>query len=80
VAVVSCETGPEFQTAGRAAEWVRAFYPDVTVMLDRMVARLASDERDQEALRLIWQSSLANEALLARGESHRAGVIDALVR
>lgn len=80
MAVVSCETGPEFQTARRAAEWVRAFYPDVTVMLDRAAARLASDARDQGALRLIWQSTLTNEALLAWGESHRAGVIDALVR
>lgn len=77
---VTCKTGPEFATAQRAAEWVRRFYPDITVTLDRDAAQLASSERDETELRLIWQSLLANEALLARGASQRAAVIDALVR
>jgi hypothetical protein len=68
-----------YSTARRAAEWVTAFYPDVTVIVDRELARITSDERDDRALRLIWQSSLANEALLARAVAERGSVIEALL-
>ncbi|HYJ53129.1 MAG TPA: hypothetical protein VEW04_08140 [Allosphingosinicella sp.] len=66
--------------ARRAGEWVQRFYPDIAVTVDRVAAQLAAVERDESALRLIWRSALANEALHARGASRRAAVIDALVR
>jgi hypothetical protein len=66
--------------AQRAAEWVGGFYPDVTVALDRATVTLACERRAERQLRLIWQTSLLNEQLLARGATQRAGVIEALVR
>jgi hypothetical protein len=59
---------------------VQRFYPDITVEIGEDGARLASDERDEATLRLIWRSALANEALLERGACQRAAVIEALVR
>jgi len=80
LATVGCEVGPVFSTARRAAEWVRGLYPDVTLTLDREGAQLASDERDERELRLIWRTSLINEKLLTDGASQRAAVIETLVR
>lgn len=80
LASAAVETGPDFATAQRAGEWVRQFYPDIAVTLDREAAQLVSDERDEAELTLIWRSALANERLLAEGAAPRAAVIDALVR
>lgn len=79
--VVRCEVDRQrMATARSAAAWVEAFYPDVTVALDADGACLAADRRSGPALRLIWQTTMVNEALLARGEGGRAAVLEALVR
>jgi hypothetical protein len=78
---VHCEVRPEqFSLARRASEYVRAFYPDISVTLDRDAARLASDERSADALRLIWKTTLGNERLLVQGAARRAAVLESLVR
>ena len=49
------------------------------VILDRGQVQLASDTHSADELRLIWQSALANELLLARGAAGRAAVLEALL-
>lgn len=75
-----CDTGPDFAAARRAANWVSHFHPDVTVVMDRERAQLASPERSERALGLIWRSALANERLLADCADARERVIAALAR
>jgi hypothetical protein len=79
-AAASCAVmSADLPAAQRAAAWARRFHPDVTVTLDAGAARLSSDERGEDALRLIWQCSLLNEKLLDRGAGRRAAVLEALV-
>jgi hypothetical protein len=66
--------------AQRAAQWVRAFHPDVTVTFDGDAVLLSTQERDETGLRLIWLTGLTNERLLARAAAGRAAVLDQLVR
>jgi hypothetical protein len=80
VAVTSCETKLNYSAARVAAEWVKAFYPDIAISLDGDGVCLASSERGEQELQLIWRSAVANEALLARGAPERADLIEALVR
>ena len=79
LATTVCEIGAEFATARRAGEWVGQFYPDVSVTVERAGARLVADGRGEDALRMIWRSALATEALHARGAGRRAAIIAALV-
>jgi hypothetical protein len=76
---VVCAAGDDRSTAQRAGEWVQRFYPDIIVEIGVDGARISSPERDAATLRLTWRSALANEALLVRGASQRAAVIEALV-
>lgn len=79
-AVVCVDLDPgQFAVAREATAWVRAFYPDITVALDRSTVQLASQMCDKGELRLIWQSALANEILLGHGASRRAAVLDTLL-
>lgn len=80
MAVTSCETRLNYGAARLAAEWVKAFYPDVAVSLDGRGVCLASGGRNERELHLIWRSAVANEVLLARAASERADLIEALVR
>ena len=80
VAVTSCETRLNHAAARLAAEWVKAFYPDVATSIDGEGICHASSERSERELRLIWRSAVANEALLARAAPERADLIEALVR
>lgn len=80
MAVTCCDTRLTYTAARLAAEWVKAFYPDVTTSLDDESVRLASSERSERELLLIWRSAIANEALLVRAAPERAGLIEALVR
>ena len=77
---VGCRAVDFDQDSSGAAAWVSIFYPDIEVTLDGKSACLASSERDQASLHLIWLTALANERLLARGAVHRTRVIEALVR
>jgi hypothetical protein len=49
------------------------------VTLDRQNVQLASTGRGEQALRLIWRTSLANERLLADSADSRADLIATLV-
>jgi hypothetical protein len=69
--------GPAVQSA---ATWIERFYPDVTASCEAGKVRLASVDRGETELRLIWIAILANEKLLARGAARRAAAIEALVR
>jgi len=66
--------------AVRAAAWAKAFYPDIAIETAGRVARLTSAGRRAEELRMIWQTSLANEVMLADAAPGRAALIEALVR
>lgn len=79
LAIAVLDTGADFATARRAAEWVRQFYPDIAVTVDRTTVRLGSDTRSEGELCLIWRSNFANEALHARGADRHAGVIGDLI-
>jgi hypothetical protein len=78
--VICCELeAVQFTAAQMARDWLRAFYPDVTVLLDRESATLCSERHDEVGLGLIWRSALINEKLLTEGAAPRAAVIAALV-
>jgi hypothetical protein len=79
--ILACGLEPEaIALAASTAEWVRAFYPDVSVNRQGDTAMLSSESRSEDGLRLIWRTSLVNEKLLAAGAIARAGVLEALVR
>ena len=73
------EPGDE-AAAQSATVWAQRFYSDVSARLEAGAVSLASDERDALALRVIWQSLLANEKNLARGAGRRAVVLETLLR
>ncbi len=75
--VVDQESGTASESAGG---WITAFHPDITVRIEAGRISLSSAERDEQALRLIWATSLVNEELLARGAARRAALLDELVR
>jgi len=76
-----CEIKPGDEPAAQsAAAWIERFYPGVTAGCEAGQVRLASVDRDNSELRLIWHALLANEKLLARGAARRAAAIEALVR
>jgi hypothetical protein len=63
-----------------AAEWVRAFHPDVHVVLEQGEVALSSQDRPEAALASVWTSALANERLLASQAQARAAIMDVLIR
>lgn len=67
-------------TAADAVQWVRAFHPDVSIVLDGDDAVLGSSMHGEVDLRLVWQTALINESLLAHGADARAAILEELVR
>lgn len=61
-------------------EWIRSFHPEVTVAIEGRSVRLASKDRDEAGLRLVWLTTLANERLLAKGAVQRAAIFAKLTR
>jgi hypothetical protein len=74
-----CETSIDSVHAQGAAEWVRAFYPDLQVEVEQGRVLIRSDQRSKTELSLIWKVALANEKLQRQGRSHREGVLAELL-
>jgi hypothetical protein len=80
MAIARCGINPgRVALARRAADWTRAFHPDVTVALARGQTTLTSQQRSATELRLIWRTALVNERLLDAGVEQRAATLAALV-
>lgn len=70
----------ERDAALSAAEWLPGFYSRVGVVLSDDRIELFSESYDIDALAAIWSAALANELLLARGESRRSAAHTALTQ
>jgi hypothetical protein len=80
VNVLCCDVEGEMRSHARgAAEWARAFHPDIEISLNDGSAELRSNGRCTNELRLIWHCALANEALLEKCKGSRAAVLSLLL-
>ncbi|WP_137864660.1 MULTISPECIES: hypothetical protein [unclassified Sphingomonas] len=64
--------------AGSAVHWLPGFYPHVEVTLENDLVELRSDDHNSAGLAAIWAAALANELLLARGNTRRAAAFSTL--
>lgn len=58
--------------AERAAQWLRASHPAISVAFFEKTVELASTEHDTVELQSMWHVAITNELLFADAEAHRA--------
>lgn len=72
---ISCEPVVDAVHALGAAEWARAFYPDLMAEIESGRIIVSSPKRSEAELSLIWKVALANEKLQSRGQARRDAVL-----
>ena len=66
--------------AKAAAQWIEAAYADVRVELEPELAIVQLPAHSPGKLRLIWQSGLLNERMVAAARVERAAVLERLTQ